>query len=59
MKKHLLTLSIRVEVESKLNSLSQTIQEFEQETTFSIGSTENVVVLETEILRTEVFNLNH
>lgn len=56
MKKHLLTLSIRVEVESKLNSLSKTIQEFEQETTYSIGSTENVAVLETEILRTEVFN---
>ncbi len=51
-------LSIRVEVDTKLSGLSDTIQELEHQTDYHIGSTENVAVLETEILKTEPFNLN-
>ncbi|WP_448103500.1 hypothetical protein [Pedobacter panaciterrae] len=54
-----LILSIRVEAESKLDSLSDAIQELEQQTNYRIGSTENVKVLETEILKTESFNTKH
>lgn len=56
MKKYQLFLTIRVEVESKLDTLSATVRELEQQTDYRIGSTENVLVLETEILRTEIFN---
>jgi hypothetical protein len=56
MKKHLLFLCIRVEVESNIISLSKTIQEFEQQTAYIFGDTENVTVLDSEILQTETFN---
>lgn len=56
MKNHLLTLTVRVEVVSKLTSLSDTIQEFEQETQHSFSDTDNVQVVATEILQTENFN---
>jgi len=59
MKKVHLTLSIRVEAETKLESLSDAIQELEQQTDYQIGSTENVKVLDTEILKTEPFNTKH
>lgn len=55
MKNHLLMLTVRVEVESQLTSLSDTIQEFEQETRYYFADTENVRVVETEILQTEIF----
>jgi hypothetical protein len=54
MKKLHLYLTIRVEVESKLVSLSKTIEELEQQTDYVIGSTENVKVVETEILQTDL-----
>lgn len=56
MKNYLLTLTVRVEVVSKLTSLSDTIQEFEQETQYSFSDTDNVQVVATEILQTEIFN---
>lgn len=59
MKKVHLTLSIRVDAETRLERLSDTIQELEQQTDYRIGSTENLKVLETEILRTEAFNTKH
>lgn len=48
-------LTIRVEVSSSLN-LSKAVQEMETETNYSIGSTENVEGLETQILKSFVPN---
>lgn len=52
MKKHILYITVRVEVESKIKSLIETVEEFEQDTNYSFFSTENVKVLETELLET-------
>ncbi|RAJ28098.1 hypothetical protein LY11_03418 [Pedobacter cryoconitis] len=49
MKTYTLIFTIRIEVSSSL-TLSKAVQELETETNYSIGSTENVTVLETEIL---------
>lgn len=56
MKKHLLYLTVRIEVESQLDSLSDTVQEFEQETEYSFSNTENIKVTSTELIQTEPFN---
>jgi len=56
MKKYTLILVVRVEVETGIDSLFKTIAELETETNYTIGSTENVTVLETEILETVVPN---
>ena len=53
MKRHHLYIIIRIEVESTL-SLIGTIQELEQNTDYSIGSTENVKVIETQIMETNI-----
>ena len=53
MKRHHLYIIIRIEVESTL-SLFATIQELEQNTDYSIGSTENVKVIETQIMETNI-----
>ncbi|WP_157257973.1 hypothetical protein [Pedobacter ginsenosidimutans] len=55
MKSHLLYLTVRVEVESSLQSLSETIAEFEQNTGYSFSDTENVRVTNTELLEAETF----
>ena len=55
MKNHILYILIRVEVESKTD-LMETVTEFERETNYCFDSTENVKVLETELLAT---NFNH
>lgn len=52
MKNHILYIIVRVEVESKADSLIETVAEFEQETKYSFDNTENVKVLETELLAT-------
>lgn len=52
MKNHILYILVRVEVESKTDSLMETVAEFERETNYSFDSTENVKVLETELLAT-------
>jgi len=49
MKTYSLIFTIRVEVASPL-TLAEAVQELETQTDYSIGSTENVTVLETEIL---------
>jgi hypothetical protein len=56
MKKHFLHLTIIVEVDSKFKSLSDTIQEFERNTVYTLSSTENVRVLATDLLKTQKFN---
>lgn len=56
MRTHLLYLTVRVEVQSHLNRLSDTIQEFEQDTDYYFSDTENVKVVGTELLQTEPFN---
>lgn len=53
MKKYHLILTIRIEVQSGL-SLFEAIKELEAETIYSIASTENVCVLDTEILKSEL-----
>lgn len=53
MKKYHLYIIIRVEVESTL-SLFSAIQELEQNADYSIGSTENVKVIETQIMETDI-----
>lgn len=55
MKKYHIILSIRVDVQTAL-SLLETIKELENETTYHIGSTKNVVVLDTEILKSVLPN---
>ena len=55
MKNHILYILIRVEVEGKTD-LMETVTEFERETNYNFDSTENVKVLETELLAT---NFNH
>lgn len=52
MKNHILYIIVWVEVESKTDSLKETVTEFERETNYSFDSTENVKVLETELLAT-------
>lgn len=52
MKKYILYITVRVEVESKIDNLIETAAEFEQETNYSFASTENVKVLGTELLQT-------
>lgn len=56
MKNYLLYLTVRVEVESGLSTLSETITELEQNTAYSFTDTENVRVALTELLATEIFN---
>lgn len=55
MKNHLLYLTVKVEVESGLATLSETITEFEQNTQYCFSSTENIAVIHTELLQTETF----
>jgi hypothetical protein len=55
MKKYDLIITIRTAVESTL-SLIETIKELETETVYSIGSTKNVEVKETEILKSQLPN---
>lgn len=55
-KNHLLYITVRLEVESCLSTLSDTIAEFEQNTEYSFSSTEHVAVIDTELLQTEIFN---
>lgn len=52
----MLFLTVRVEVESKIENLSKTVTDFETQTVYTFSSTEQVKVLETEILLTEIFN---
>ncbi|WEK17854.1 MAG: hypothetical protein P0Y49_13705 [Candidatus Pedobacter colombiensis] len=56
MKNHILYLMVRVEVKSKFESLCKTILDFETYTIYTFKSTEQVEVLETEILFTESIN---
>ena len=56
MKNHILYLTVRVEVNSSLTTLSETIEEFEQNTDYSFSSKENVLVIDTELLQTEIFH---
>ncbi|WP_165503523.1 hypothetical protein [Pedobacter hiemivivus] len=52
MKSQILYIIVRVEVESKTDCLMETVAEIEGETNYSFESTENVKVLETELLAT-------
>lgn len=56
MKNHTLYITVRVEVESKFDSLSKTVTDFETQTNYTFSSTKKVKVLETEILFTENSN---
>jgi hypothetical protein len=53
MKRYHLYIIIRLEVESTL-SLFGAVQELEQNADYSIGSTENVKVIETQIMETNI-----
>jgi hypothetical protein len=55
-KNHILYVTVRVGVLTDLKTLSETIEEFEQNTEYSFGSTENVGVIDTELLQTETFH---
>lgn len=59
MKKYHLYLSLRVDVDSQLASLSETIQEFEHQTGDCFSDTPNIQVTGTELLKTEPFNLKN
>ncbi|MBB5645761.1 hypothetical protein [Pedobacter cryoconitis] len=56
MKKYTLFLVVRVEVETTADNLFKAITELESQTSYKIGSTENVRVLETQILETVIPN---
>ncbi|MET4141686.1 MULTISPECIES: hypothetical protein [unclassified Pedobacter] len=56
MKKYTLFLVVRVEVETTADNLFKAITELESQTSYKIGSTENVKVLETQILETVIPN---
>lgn len=56
MKKYTLFLVVRVEVETTADNLFKAITELERQTSYKIGSTENVKVLETQILETVIPN---
>lgn len=56
MKKYTLFLIVRVEVETSTDNLFKAITELESQTSYEIGSTENVKVLETQILETVIPN---
>jgi len=57
IKQYHLYLTVRVDVNSKLDSLSETIQEFEHATDYHFSDAENVKVIGMEILKTEPFQL--
>jgi len=56
MKQYHLYLTLRIDVDSCLKTLSDTVQEFEQHTVYSFSDTQNVRIIATEILKTEPFN---
>lgn len=56
MKKYTLFLVVRVEVETTADNLFKAITELESQTSYKIGSTENLKVLETQILETVIPN---
>lgn len=56
MKSHTLYITVRVEVQRKFENLSKTIAEFEKQTIYTFNSTQQVKILETEILLNESFN---
>ena len=58
MKQYHLLLTVSITVNSSLSGLSQTIQEFEQNTVCRFSDTENVMVTDTEILKTPPFDPN-
>ena len=58
MKKHILFLTVCIEVDSRLDSLFHTVQEFEQNTEYCFSDTENVRVRGMEILETILFDPN-
>lgn len=55
MKTYTLILTIRVEVNSPL-SLTKAVQELEAKTDYNISGTENVEILDTEILKSFIPN---
>lgn len=57
MKNHTLYIIVRVDVESGLKTLSETINEFEQNTDYGFSSTENIEIKNIELLQTKTFNL--
>ena len=57
IKQYHLYLTVRVDVNSRLDSLSDTIQEFEQATDYHFSDAENVKVTGMEILKTAPFRL--
>ena len=57
IKKYHLYVTVRVDVNSRLDSLSDTIQEFEQATNYHFSDAENVKVTGMEILKTQPFKL--
>lgn len=54
MKNHTLYITVRVDVVTSLKTLPETIREFEQNTDYGFSSTENVQVVEIELLQTEI-----
>lgn len=50
MKTFDLMVTIRISVESSLDSLSDTVRELEANCTYHIGNTKNVKVVETELM---------
>ena len=57
MKNEIIYLMVRVFVSSNHKNISDTVHELETQAAFSIIDTENVKVLETEILLTRVRNI--
>ncbi|MOA57908.1 hypothetical protein D3C78_1821860 [compost metagenome] len=59
MKTYHLYLCLGIDVLSQLDSLSDSVREFEQGTEYHFSDTPNVRVSGAELLRTEPFNLNN
>lgn len=54
MNKFIFYVSVRVVVRSNLSDPKDVVAEFEQESLYNFDSTENVEVLDTEYLKTEL-----
>ena len=57
MKKEIIYLMVRVEVETNFENISDTVHEVESKTVLSITDTSQVKILDTEILLSRVRNI--
>lgn len=54
--KHILYVLVRIEVVTELEDVAEIVSEFESDTDYSFGDTDNLTVIDTEFLSTELIH---